>query len=61
MKGIEIEWLSKCNCDTECAIVITNGDENNLYEGDVVYCPNCFQNGEIWTDGENADVVWERE
>lgn len=59
IKEVRVGWLSPCRCHHSVAIVDTKGDENNLYEGERVHCPSCFQIGEIWADGENADVVWE--
>lgn len=59
MKEVRITWMSQCPCNHNAAIVTTKGDEDEIFEGEEASCPSCGNTGVIWTDGENADVIWE--
>lgn len=62
MKVLKITWLDACNkCGFgDYANVSTHdGKDDFLYEGDLVKCPECDNEGMIETDMGCAYVSWE--
>ena len=64
MKQLKIHWLGscgKCGNDKYAHLVTTEkGSVDTLYEDDVVECTVCGHKGEIYADGEIAEVVWNK-
>ena len=61
MKILKITWLdacNKCGFDEYANVHTEKGHEKLLYEGDAVYCPRCFHDGEIESDMNCAYVQW---
>lgn len=58
MKEVRIDWMSPCKCGDKTASVYTRGDNEKLFDGESVECPSCGRLGEVFADGENADVLW---
>lgn len=61
MKEVRITWMSQCPCKHNAAIVTTRGSEEELFDGEEVYCPSCGNTGEIFSDNVNTDVIWDRQ
>ncbi|OTA16056.1 hypothetical protein Xbed_03528 [Xenorhabdus beddingii] len=62
MKTVKVDWLGDCEkCGMDSALIETNGNENWLYEGDVVTCCGCGHTGhvEILQCEPVAYAVWD--